>query len=141
MPKVGAGMAQVSTQFVPVEPDTYLVTLKKPSFKSEGGRDQYTVQAAIVNGEETGAQNAGRTIFDNISMHKKDGTANEVGESQLKQYIEAAFPESKEWDEERWADFDTDELDGRQIQMVVIIEPDKNDPEVKRNRVKKKLSV
>jgi len=141
MPKVGAGMAQVSTSFVPVDPDTYLVTLEKPDFKVKEGRAQYVVKSKIVSGDDTGAQNAGRTIFDNISMHKKDGSVNDVGESQLKQYIEAAFPESKGWSEEEWAEFDTDELAGHQVQLVVIIEPDAQDPEIKRNKVKKKLAA
>jgi hypothetical protein len=141
MPKVGASMANVKTTFVPVEPDLYLVTLEKPGYSVKEGRATYTVQSKIISGEETGAQNAGRVIFDNISMHKKTGETNDVGEAQLKRYIEAAFPESKEWSEEQWEDFDTDELAGHQVQLNVIIEPDKNDPEVKYNRVKKVLSV
>lgn len=140
-PKVGASMANVSTTFVPVPPDTYLVTLEKPGFKVKEGRAAYTMQSKIISGEETGAEHTGRTVFDNISMHKKDGTDNDVGASQLKRYIEAASPESKEWSEEEWEEYDTDQLAGAQVQLVVIIEPDEKDPEIKYNRVKRVVSV
>lgn len=141
MPKVGASMAQVSTANIPVPPDTYLTTLEKPTYKQEGGRESYAIMGKILSGDETGAEHAGRVLFDNISMHKKDGTKNDLGEVQLKRYIEAAFPESKDWDEDRWAEFDTDELAGAQVKCVVKIEPDKQDPEIKRNRITRVLDV
>lgn len=141
MPKVGASMANVSTSFVPVTPDTYLVTLEKPELKTKEGRNTFNVKSVIVAGDETGVENAGRSLFDNISMHKKDGEPNEFGSIQLKRYIEAAFPESKEWDEQTWDDFDTDALAGRQVKVVVVIEPDQKDPDVKYNKTKRVLSV
>lgn len=141
MPKVGGSMAQVSTTFIPVPPDTYVTKLEDIKFEQKDGRNTFIISNKVVSGEDTGADNAGRVITDRISMHKKDGTPNEIGSVQLKRYIEAVKPEAKDWDEAQWDEFDTDDIKGAMVQMVVVIEPDKNDPEIKYNRVKRVTSV
>lgn len=148
MPKIGASLANVSTEFIPVEPDLYHIIHEKPDYsKGDDGRVVVTVNAKILSGEETGADSAGRIIKDRIHLHKKDKTENEFGQIQLKRYVEAAIPESKDWDEARWDDFDTDELAGTESQLAVIIEtyedelPGGQKEEKKTNRVKRVLSV
>lgn len=148
MPKVGASLADVSTEFVPVDPDMYHCTIERPEFKeADDGRITVTVNNKIVTGEESGVENAGRTVRDMISMHKRDGEPNEFGAIQLKRYAEAAIPESEDWDEGRWNDFDTDELAGREVLLAVTIETYEEDlpggrkEERKTNRIKRVLPV
>ena len=147
MPKVGASLKDVSTTFVPVDPDMYHVTFQKPAMTTKNDRVTINVEMVIVNGEETGAENAGRKITDRISMHKKDGSPNEFGAIQLKRYIEAGIPDSEGWDEQRWDDFDTDELTGREAMLAVTIEeydedlPGGRTQTNKTNRIKRVLAV
>ncbi len=147
MPKVGASLSDVSTTFVPVDPDMYHCTFKQPEMTTKNERTTIVVELTVVSGEETGADNAGRVIRDRISMHKKDGTPNEFGATQLKRYIEAGIPDSEDWSDERWDDFDTDELTGCEAMLAVTIEeydealPGGRKQVNKTNRVKRVLSV
>lgn len=145
MPKVGASLANVSTTFIPAAPDVYLCDITQVEFLEKGGRVTVVVHNKIASGDETGAENAGREIIDRISMHKKDGAENEFGAIQLKRYAEAAIPEAKDWSEEEWDEFDTDQLQGRQVSLAVIIEtydeemPGGAKEERKTNRIKRVL--
>lgn len=147
MPKVGASLKDVSTEFVPVDPDFYHCTLSKPEWIEKNGRTTIVMEGKIVTGEETGVENAGRNIRDRISMHKKDGEPNEFGSIQLKRYVEAAIPESSDWDDDTWDEFDTDELTGLELSMAVAVESYEEDlpggrkEERKTNRIKRILAV
>jgi len=147
MPKVGASLSDVSTTFVPVDPDMYHCTFEKPEMTMKNDRTTIVVEMKIVSGEETGAANSGRTIRDRISMHLKDGSPNEYGAVQLKRYVEAGIPDSEDWSDTRWDDFDTDELTGCEALLAVTIEeyeeklPGGRKQMNKTNRIKRILPV
>lgn len=128
MPKVRASMADVSTEYVPAEPDTY--TLKVTEVKintrrevfegNEVERETHIIKSVIQ--DEGDAQN--KPVYDYIDVTKKDGTPNDYGLADLKRYFEAIAPEYAN-DEEP----DTDVLLHGLFMAEVVIEEYEKKPE------------
>lgn len=123
MPKVRGSLADVSTEFQPVEPDTYVLELKEcKEVVHDDDRVHYEVLSEIKGlydgGAETPSDFDGRKIRDFIHIHTKDGELNEYGLINLKRYAEATVGEERANDE----DFDTDEMLNSQFVAEVYID-------------------
>lgn len=117
MAKVNANLADVSTKRQLALPDTYRLTIEKVIEKTENGRQNFNFEFRITEGEFKGLP-----IFHNVSMHKKNGEPNQVGEADFKRIAEAALgidPDDTTYD---WKNLDSDDLLKREIQADVVIE-------------------
>ena len=117
MPKVRANLNDVSTEFTPASPDDYELKIDKFDLISQGGRDTYKYVLVI---DQPGHEEHGKSIFGNISMHKRDGSENVAGQRELKRYFEAVF--GKEEVADPSFDYDTDYLLQQRIGGSVVIE-------------------
>lgn len=116
---IHASLADVSTEFVPVEPGVYEFEIQEITSDEKDGRTTIKIKSAITDEGEM----QGRTITDRISLHKKDGSVNQFGLIQIKRYMEAVL--GKEELAERLAagdQPDTDELKGGHFRGDVKIE-------------------
>lgn len=127
MAKIRGTLADVSTEFQLVEPDTYEfkvdsidVEEQDPSKDLPEGQIIYIIKNKI---DEPGNEYHGRTIYDRIYWYKraKDGQPSEVNEYskiQLKRYFEAVLGA----EEANRDDLDTDELIGGRFMADVTID-------------------
>jgi hypothetical protein len=114
MPRVRADMSSVSTEYNPIEPGAYLVTIEevKEIVDENTSRIVYEVVMRTVDVVADGSEkDINRKLSDRIHFHKKDGTLNEFGIAQLKRYFETALGEERANDE----DADTDWLIGQNL--------------------------
>lgn len=102
MPRIKASLADVSTEFTPVEPGAYEAEITDVAETTNEGRTHYDVTLTVKDPGDF----FGRKIRDRIYIHKKDGDLNEYGLVQLKRYFEATVGE----DRANADDADTDEL-------------------------------
>lgn len=118
MAKVQASLADVSTKFELIPPDTYRLKLEEIKEKNEGGRQNFNLKVVVNDSGD----HQGKPIYHNIAMHKKDGTSNDAGAADIKRFAEAILgidPEDTTYD---WDSFDTDELLKGEFMADVIIE-------------------
>jgi hypothetical protein len=131
MGKIKASLADVSTEFFPIDPGEYeMEVVKVEETTSEDGRTVY----AIVSKVSDPGDFHGRQVWDRIHIHKKDGELNPVGLAQLKRYFEAVVGEERANSD----DVDTDELIGGTFQAEVTIESykDKQGKDRQNNRLR-----
>lgn len=115
---INASLADVSTEFVPVEPGIYEFEIQEVTHDEKDGRTTVKIKSAITDEGEM----QGRTITDRASLHKKDGSVNQFGLIQVKRYMEAVI--GKEELAERLASGDqpdTQELKGGRFRGEVKI--------------------
>lgn len=115
MPKIVASMADVSTEFQPIDPATYRLQVvsvdynEKDAKTDEGQnikRGTYVVKSkALATYPDGETEHANKPIYDYINIHNKNGEVNEISLANLKRYFEAIAPDSAESE-----DADTDEL-------------------------------
>ena len=118
MPKVGASMADISTEYQNPDPAAYIFevveatydekTEKAPKSGLDVVRGTHKIKSKIVSlfpEEET--EHSGKPVTDFINIHTKEGEPNEISLAQLKRYFEAIIPERADAE-----DADTEELVG-----------------------------
>lgn len=119
MPRVKASMADVSTDYNPCEPGVARFEIESVEEETANdGRVSYKMKSKIVEYTDGGKEeDVGRSITNTIYIHKKDGTANEMGIAELKRYFEVTVGEERANSE----DADTDELIGQQFLGQIVI--------------------
>lgn len=126
MPKIVASMADVSTEYQPVDPGTYRLQVVSVDYnekdaKTDAGqnikRGTYVVKSKVISSYPDGeTEHANKPLYDYINIHNKDGQVNEISLANLKRYFEAIAP-----DEADSEDADTDSLvNGYFIADVII---------------------
>lgn len=127
MPKIKGSLADVSTDYQLIEPDTYEfkvdeieVEETKPSKDYPEGQLLYIVISKV---DQPGEEAHGRKVYDRIYWYKKakdgePGGENEYSKIQLKRYFEAILGEERANED----DLDTDELKGGRFMAEVTIE-------------------
>lgn len=127
MPKVKASMADVSTEYVLIDPGTYRLRIKSieeeakkskaPKSGQEVERTTYIVKSVVVSDADGGTDHANKPIFDWINIHTKEGELNDISLANLKRYFEAIAPDSADSE-----DADTDELINGEFMADVYID-------------------
>lgn len=136
MPKLPGSLADVSTTFVPMPEGSYSALIESVDMgkSSKSKVPMITVEYKVIDSEEF----KNRKLFDYFTLETKAGEPNEAGLRSLKKLIIAACGE----DRANADDFDTDELEGQQVMLVVKQESyDDNGEEAVSNRVKKVLAA
>ena len=123
MPKIGASLADVSTEYVLIEPDVYEFKLDKievtdkDQLSEDPEKKKQTEYLFISKVDMPGNDHHGKPVRDYVYLYKKDGTYNEYSLAQIKRYGIAIVGEERVNDD----DFDTDELlHGRFLAEVYI---------------------
>lgn len=119
MAKIGASLANVSTDFQDIMPGVYRWQItdvtEHPGKAEQGGGAtlQYRVKSKILGLAEGGDTDEKNRVFvDFIDLNnRKDGSSNQYGLVQLKRYFEAVL--GADVVAERGDDLDTDELKGQ----------------------------
>jgi hypothetical protein len=111
-PRLVASLANISTDYTPCDPGVARFEITGVEAQETEGRVTYIVSQKIVEYVEDGnPDHVGRSVTNRISAHKKDGTLNEIGLSQIKRYFEVTVGD----DRANADDADTDELIGQQF--------------------------
>jgi len=108
MPRIAASMADVSTDYNPIEPGVhrYEVEEIKEITDENTNRVQYHITSRVVSVEDGGKEeDVGRKYTDRIHIHKKDGEINEFGLAQLKRYFEVCVGDEEANDPEADTDW------------------------------------
>lgn len=123
MPKIGASLADISTEYVLIEPDTYEMKLEKlditekDELKEDPEKKKQQEYLFISKVDQPGNDHHGKPVRDYVYLYKKDGTFNEYSLAQIKRYGIAIVGEDRVNED----DFDTDELlHGRFLAEVYI---------------------
>lgn len=126
MAKVRASLADVKTTFEQAPPARYRLRIDKIEeklSKVDGNpsleRQNFNFELKIADGGE----HNGKPIYHNVSLHKKDGSANSAGEADLKRFFMGALGLSE--DDEFFMDesnLDTDLILKKEIDADVYIE-------------------
>lgn len=138
MGKIAASMADISTDFKPIEPGLFNFSIEKvEEVEKNAELVGYRVHSKIDSGSVP--EMVGRVFRDYISIVTKKGEINEVGLSSLKRYFEVTFgkEEVAGWSDD---DYDTDYLIGRQWAGQLDISsytPDGETEPRKNNKVKR----
>ena len=112
MARIVASMADVSTDYNPCDPGVARLQIESVEEVTNAGRTHYVIKSTIVEYTEGGKEeDVGRSITSRVHVHKKDGTLNAIGLSQLKRYFEVTVGEERANSPEA----DTDELVGQQF--------------------------
>lgn len=114
MARIQASLADVSTEFKPVDPDVYESEIDGVEEVKEDEKIHYIVTHQIKSPGDF----FNRKLKDYIYIHKKNGELNEFGLSQLKRYFEATVGEDRANSE----DADTDELIHQHLRIQVGME-------------------
>lgn len=118
MPKINApSMADVSTEFVLIEPGTKQFKILEAPVNTNGGRQNVAIKLEV----QDPGDDHGRTVKDTIHLHKKNGEENPVGLAQLKRYFEAVLGQEQVATMAS-ADYDTDMIVGGIVLGEVYIE-------------------
>lgn len=133
MGKIRASLADVSTEFKPIEPGIYNFEIDKvEEVEREGNLVAYRVVSKVTDDGES--QN--RQMSDYIAIVKRDGELNEIGLSTLKRYFEVTHgkDEVADWTDD---DYDTDLLQGKQFKGQVVIDSYTKDGETEPRQTNK----
>lgn len=138
MPKIGAGLADISTKIDPLPENTYRAEIADVTHgkSKKSSVPMITVEYKLTKDNEEGG---GRTLYDYFTLEQTNGDVNEAGLRSLKRLIIAACGE----DRANAEDFDTDELKGQLVDLVVKQEgyEDEAGDEQVSNRVKKVVAI
>lgn len=122
MPKIKGSLADVSTEYVLIEPNTYEMKIDKietqegdPTTDYPDGQFTYIVTSKV---DEPGTDHHNKPVRDYINWYKKGGEVNEYSKVQLKRYFEAILGEEAANRE----DLDTDEIVGGRFMADVYID-------------------
>jgi hypothetical protein len=122
MPKIQGTLADVSTTYVMIEPDTYEMKVKEvdlqekpPTSDLVSGQLTHIIKSVV---DQPGHEHHNKPVTDYINWYKKDGTVNEYSQAQVKRYFEATLGEERANGE----DLDTDELIGQRFMAEVYID-------------------
>ncbi len=122
MPKIQGSLADVSTQYVMIDPDTYEMKVDKididekpKSPEMPSGQYTYIITSRV---DMPGTDHYNKPVREYISWFKKDGDVNEYSKVNLKRYFEAILGE----EEANRDDLDTDELIGGRFLAEVRID-------------------
>lgn len=131
MPKIRASMADVSSEYTPVEPGIHRYEIEdceeKVNTDSGVERVHYVLTNRIVKVLEDGDEkDVGRKVNVRIHIHTKKGELNEIGLAQLKRFFEVTVGDERANDPEA----DTDELKGQQFVGKTIIRGYKSRDEI-----------
>lgn len=122
MAVIRANMAEISTEFKPVEPNNYQLEVVKIEDILEDPSDPDSLKAKVISSKITDPGDMqGRQIRDYINLRTKDGEWNEIGLGNVKRYFEVICgkDEVATWEDE---DYDTDKLLGGMFLGQVTIE-------------------
>ena len=138
MPKLGASLADISMKVTPITPGAHRARIAA----AEMGKSKNNVPMVTLTYEITEGEFKGRKLSDYFTTQTKTGEPNEAGLRGLKRIIAATLGEDRANDD----DFDTDELVGADVDVVVKQETykDPDDPtaeETIQNKVKKVVGV
>lgn len=114
MPRVHASMADVSTDFSPIEPGVHRYEIEEVTEHKDEQTDRihYALKCKVVEVIEGGDEkDVGRSYTDRIHIHTRQGELNEIGLANLKRYFEVTVGEEQAND----PDADTDWLIGQQF--------------------------
>lgn len=138
MALIKASLADVSTDFKPLDPGIYTFDIEKveevPSKDDEDTIIAYRIRNKVLEPLDS----EGRVFSDYINIVTKKNEPNEVGLANLKRYFEVCFgkEEVAGWSDE---DYDTDRLVGRQWKGQLDIQSYTKEGEVeprRNNRIK-----
>ncbi len=135
MPKLPQSLADVSTVVKPIDEGTYAAEISEVEVtESKSKLPMVVVTYTISDGDFKG-----RKLTDYMVLETKKREPNEPGLRQLKRLIVAALGE----DSANSDDFDTDELQGQNVTLVIKQESyeDEGGDEQVSNRVKKVLAA
>lgn len=133
MALIKASLADVSTEFKPLDPGIYTFDIAEveevPSKDDEDTIIAYRVKNKVLEPTES----EGRTFSDYINILTKKGEVNEIGLANLKRYFEVCFgkEEVAGWQDE---DYDTDRLVGKTWKGQLTIESYTKEGEVEPRR-------
>lgn len=131
MPKLPQSLADVSTVVVPLAEGVYAASIDEV----EVGQSKSKLPMVTVIYEISDGEFKGRKLYDYMVLETKKHEPNEAGLRQLKRLIVAALGEERADAE----DFDTDELVGASVTLVVkqeSYEDEGGDDQIS-NRIKK----
>lgn len=131
MPKLPQSLADVSTVVVPLTEGVYAASIDEV----EVGQSKSKLPMVTVIYEISDGEFKGRKLYDYMVLETKKHEPNEAGLRQLKRLIVAALGEERADAE----DFDTDELVGASVTLVVkqeSYEDEGGDDQIS-NRIKK----
>lgn len=127
MPKVKAGIADVSTEYVQIEPAVYEFKIDKIETRKDPNDPDYLITSKV---DEPGTDHHNKPVREYIAMNKKDGTPNEYGMAELKRYFEAVLGEEETQELAENDELDTDMLLNGRFQAEVYLESfDRKDKE------------
>lgn len=142
MGRIKASLADVSTEFKPIEPGLYEFEVTK--FEDVEKNGEFVAYRA-VNKVITPGDMQNRQVSEYIHLKKpgEEIAPDAIGLQTVKRYFEACFgkDEVAEWTDE---DYDTDKLIGRTFQAQVVIESYTKDGETEprqSNRFKRMESI
>ena len=135
MPKIGATLADISTIIKPIDPGSYPAEITDVEHKESKTSKVPMVSITYTLGGDS--EFKGRKLTDYFTLQTTKGEPNEAGLRGLKRVIVAACGEDRANDE----DFDTDELQGQVVEVVVKQETyeDESGDEQISSKVKKVL--
>jgi hypothetical protein len=119
MAKIKASLAEISTEFKPLEPGLYRLEITKvEEIEKNGVFVAYRIASKVVGGEFDG-----KPFSEYIHIRKPDEEINPeaIGLATVKRYFEVTHGKATvaEWSDD---DFDTDLLIGKQFEAQVKIE-------------------
>lgn len=142
MGKIKASLADVSTEFQPIEPGLYRLEIKKVEEVEKNGE---FVAYRIVSEVKTPGDYQGKPYSEYIHLKKpgEEIAPDAIGLSTVKRYFEVTHgkDEVAEWEDD---DFDTDLLVGKQFDAQVVIDSYTKEGETeprKTNKIKRMESV
>lgn len=113
MPKIGATLADISTVIKPIDPGSYPAEISNVEHTTS--KKSHVPMIAVEYTLGGDSEFKGRKITDYFTLQTTKGEPNEAGLRGLKRVIVAACGEDRANDE----DFDTDELQGQLVEVVV----------------------
>lgn len=136
MPKLGASLADISMKVEPITPGAHRARIAEAKM----GKSKNNVPMVTLTYELTEGDFKGRKLSDYFTTQTKEGQVNEAGLRGLKRIIAATLGE----DRAEADDFDTDELVGADVEVVVkqenYTDPDTDETSIQ-NKVKKVIAA
>lgn len=113
MPKIGATLADISTVIKPIDAGSYPAEIT--DVEHTESKKSHVPMVAVTYTLGGDSEFKGRKITDYFTLQTTKGEPNEAGLRGLKRLIVAACGEDRAND----PDFDTDELQGQPVELVI----------------------
>ncbi len=135
MPRLGASLADISMKVVPITDGAHRASI----VEAKMGKSKNNIPMVTLSYEISEGDFKGRKLSDYFTLQTNNGDANEAGLRGLKRIIAATLGE----DRANADDFDTDELVGQDVEIVVkqesYTDPDTDETSIQ-NKVKKVIA-